>query len=356
MSPLVSIITPTYNFQRYIEECILSVVKQTYKNWEMIIVDDASTDNTLKIVNFYLRKDKRIKLIKHRKNWGIRRLKDTYNQALKISRGKYIAILEGDDFWPSYKLEKQINSLENTNAVLSFGDCILISEEGYGFDILHHTHNKDLLENNPVGSILPLFASLDFNFAPVTVVIRKDVLMKIGGFKKGKRYLFVDFPTFLHLSIFGRFCYERKILGYWRRHSASSWFNFAKKTSAMGREEMRSAFFEFLKRNKININSKALTQIEKKQTKFIKIKRENKIKSLLLYKLLFCRSFNQVYSFAHSVLKRKQITIKIKILSFLVLFLFPLRKGLFFLSFVYKLFLYHLVTFIMFIKNIYERR
>jgi len=77
MSKLVSIITPTYNHERYIGECIESVLKQTYKNWEMLIVDDGSSDKTVEIVEKYAAQDSRIKLILHDENYGPYRLKDT---------------------------------------------------------------------------------------------------------------------------------------------------------------------------------------------------------------------------------------------------------------------------------------
>ena len=114
MQPLVSVITPTYNHEKYIEECINSVLSQTYDNWEMIIVDDASSDNTAKIVERYAQEDSRIKLIVHKKRYGPWKLKQTYNEALKKSKGELIAILEGDDYWiQDNKLQLQIDLMES---------------------------------------------------------------------------------------------------------------------------------------------------------------------------------------------------------------------------------------------------
>ena len=89
----VSIITPTYNHEKYIEDCIKSVLKQTYEDWEMIIIDDASTDNTVKIAEKYEKEDSRIKLIAHEENYGPYRLYETYNEAFNKSKGQFIAIL-----------------------------------------------------------------------------------------------------------------------------------------------------------------------------------------------------------------------------------------------------------------------
>lgn len=114
---LVSIITPAYNTEKYIAQTIESVQKQTYKNWEMIIVDDCSQDDTVKIVEEYAKKDSRIILLKNCKNSGV---SFSRNQALKHSQGDYIAFLDSDDLWIEDKLEKQINFMKDNNYVLTY--------------------------------------------------------------------------------------------------------------------------------------------------------------------------------------------------------------------------------------------
>ncbi len=107
-NPLVSIITPTYNHEKFIGTCIESVLKQTYQNWEMIIIDDGSTDKTGVVVAKY--DDDRIKYVKQ-ENLGIWKLSETYNKALDMSMGDLVAILEGDDAWPNFKLEEQVKDI-----------------------------------------------------------------------------------------------------------------------------------------------------------------------------------------------------------------------------------------------------
>ena len=108
--PKVSIITPTYNGEKFIERAIKSVLWQTFKDWEMIIVDDASTDKTVKIVKEYAQKDSRIKLIELKENSGGPAIPRTI--AYKEARGEYIAFLDQDDiYYPEY-LELKINYLE----------------------------------------------------------------------------------------------------------------------------------------------------------------------------------------------------------------------------------------------------
>lgn len=109
---LVSIITPTYNCGKYICETINSVLHQTYTNWEMIIVDDCSTDNTKKIVSQYLLKDNRIQYYFLESNVGAAMAR---NKAMQYAKGKYMAFLDSDDLWEKDKLEKQIIFMENNH-------------------------------------------------------------------------------------------------------------------------------------------------------------------------------------------------------------------------------------------------
>ena len=101
---LVSIVTPTWNCASFICETIRSIQAQTYQNWELIISDDCSTDNTKEVIKPYLQEDSRIKYICNDKNSGAA---ITRNNALKVATGKWIAFLDSDDLWLPEKLEKQ---------------------------------------------------------------------------------------------------------------------------------------------------------------------------------------------------------------------------------------------------------
>lgn len=98
---LISIITPCYNSEKYIAETIESVISQVYKNWEMLIVDDCSTDKSLEIASFYAKKESRIKIFKNSKNQGACYSR---NFAIKMAQGEYIAFIDSDDLWNSDKL------------------------------------------------------------------------------------------------------------------------------------------------------------------------------------------------------------------------------------------------------------
>lgn len=118
MNDLVSIITPSYNTAEYIAETIESVQAQTYMNWEMIIVDDCSTDNTDEVVKPYL-SDERIKYLKNEKNSGAA---VSRNYALREAKGRWIAFLDSDDVWRPEKLERQITFMNDHKYMFSFTD------------------------------------------------------------------------------------------------------------------------------------------------------------------------------------------------------------------------------------------
>jgi len=125
--PQVSIITPTYNCARFIEETIKSVQAQTFTDWEMIISDDCSTDNTKEVIAPYLASDSRIKYICNDKNSGAA---ITRNNALRIASGRWIAFLDSDDLWLPEKLEEQISFMETNDYAFTYHEYSEISEDG----------------------------------------------------------------------------------------------------------------------------------------------------------------------------------------------------------------------------------
>lgn len=126
MAALVSIIMPSYNSAKFIADSIDSVISQTYFNWELLIVDDCSTDNTTAIVQTFTA-DARIKLSILDKNSGAGIARNT---AVSMAQGKYIAFLDSDDLWKPAKLERQLQFMEQNNQpfAFSFYDCI--AEDG----------------------------------------------------------------------------------------------------------------------------------------------------------------------------------------------------------------------------------
>ena len=222
--PLVSIITPTYNHERFIEYCIKSVISQTYSNWEMLIIDDASSDRTIEIIKQYVKNDIRIKYLKHKENYGIYKLSESYNEALNISRGKFIAILEGDDCWPRDKLEKQLPLFNEDEVVLTWGRGAYISTEGKLIGLMPfpkiNPKSKCIYQNKPIGIALKKLLIENFIVPTASIIIKKNTILSIGGFKQPLNIYFVDYPTWLELSLKGEFRFLNYVLGYWRRHSS----------------------------------------------------------------------------------------------------------------------------------------
>lgn len=124
---LVSIITPVYKCESLIKETIECVINQSYKNWEMILVDDCSPDNSAKIVKEYAKKDNRIKYIKLDKNSGAAIAR---NKALEKAKGRFIAYLDSDDLWKKDKLEKQVDFMIKNNCAFCCTDYEKIKEDG----------------------------------------------------------------------------------------------------------------------------------------------------------------------------------------------------------------------------------
>ena len=216
--PLFSIITPTYNHEFFIKDCIESVLSQIYKNWELIIVDDGSTDNTFSIAKKYMYKYPNIRVFQQ-VNKGPFRLDETYNFALSKSNGEYIAILEGDDSWLENKLVIQNKAfISNPDAILSWGKVNFIAGDSNKIIKTLPVDSFDYYNNKPFPIILH---SLYFNnFIPaVSIIIKKESLLEIGGFKSLEGLPLVDYPTLLELALLGEFCFIDKILANWRIYS-----------------------------------------------------------------------------------------------------------------------------------------
>lgn len=127
MDNKISIITPVYNCEKLIANTIETVINQTYTNWEMLLVDDCSTDNSQKIIEEYIKKDNRIKYFQLEQNSGAAVAR---NYALEKSEGRFIAYLDSDDLWKPEKLEKQVKFMLEHNYAFSCTDYEKIDEQG----------------------------------------------------------------------------------------------------------------------------------------------------------------------------------------------------------------------------------
>ena len=164
---LVSIIMPAFNCGRFVKESIQSVLSQSYENWELLIVNDCSTDNSLEIISSFL--DPRITVISNSDNLGVA---ETRNVAITAARGQYIAFLDSDDIWLEGKLKRQLAELNaNENAICCHTSFQRIDEFGNNIGVVYaveHVDFKLMLKGNFIGN---LSAILDRS--KVDIVIRQ---------------------------------------------------------------------------------------------------------------------------------------------------------------------------------------
>ncbi|MGO1369358.1 glycosyltransferase family 2 protein [Senegalia sp. (in: firmicutes)] len=164
--PNVSIVTPVYNSEKLISETIESVLDQTYKDFEMIIVDDCSTDESSNMIQRYADIDKRIRYFKLDKNSGAAVAR---NKGIDIARGRFICFLDSDDLWTHTKLEEQLAFMKEKDIEFSFTSYSLIDEDGNELKKIVNIPKKidyeGLLKNTIIGCL--------------TVIIDRE---KIGDF------------------------------------------------------------------------------------------------------------------------------------------------------------------------------
>lgn len=251
MQPLISIITPNYNCAKFIAIAIESVQKQTYQNWEMLIQDDCSKDNSLTIAMSYALYDSRIKVKINDQNSGAA---ITRNNAIERSKGEYLAFLDSDDIWYPTKLERQLQFMLKHNCSFSFTKYLHIDENGSTLKkeaqiIRHLTYNKllrhcwpgcltvmykqdidnkiyanDIKKNNDHALFLKVLKKHQFGIGIDECLakyrIRKDSISrdKINVFKnfitvihefEGKNLLFSYYCVFTHMMIKTFFKYKR---------------------------------------------------------------------------------------------------------------------------------------------------
>lgn len=223
MGPRVAIITPTYQHARFIEACVRSVFEQTEQDWEMVIVDDGSTDGTADLAE--RNQDPRIQVIRN-SHRGLLRLGEAYSAALAVTSAPLVAVLEGDDTWPNYKLARQIPLFANPDVVLSYGAAELIDKDGVCYARYDRHPGSTAKDNYPLTSILPHLVPNNF-VVSATVIVRRSALDGIGGFWQPQGVPYVDHPTWLRLALEGRFAHCPFVVGRWRRHPAQYTTEFA---------------------------------------------------------------------------------------------------------------------------------
>lgn len=214
--PKVDILTITYNQERYINKCIDSVLAQTYDNWQMIVVDDGSDDQTRDKIKAY--KDDRIVLIclPHR---GIEKLKASYGTALEHGHGELLAILDGDDWWPPDKLAIEVPFFQSEQVVLAFGSANLYNEDNRFIKCARlPKFARGLQEGNAI--IHKILSEYYFPYS-VTTMLRRSAISALGGFVQPEELPLVDLPTWLNLLQNMKCVGIPEVLGCYRVHDES---------------------------------------------------------------------------------------------------------------------------------------
>ena len=204
----VSIITPSWNSEKYIINTVESVRKQTYSNWEMIIVDDGSTDDTFEIISNLAKEDNRIKIYKQRVNGGAAKAR---NRALQEVTGRFVAYLDADDIWKPEKLEMQVKFMKKHN---------------YGFCCTSYEVIDD--EGNALKKEVYMLSELDY-MGFLTNNLLQTVGIMVDTHIVNKEYLIMpdirrrqDAATWLQILKAGYKCYGMKeILAEYRRTQGS---------------------------------------------------------------------------------------------------------------------------------------
>ncbi len=202
--PLVSVIIPCYNHEKYLEQSILSVINQTYKSIELIVIDDGSKDNSVEMIK-NLQKTSDFKFIVQ-ENMGVCK---TLNKAIKLSTGKYISILASDDYWDLTKIEKQVNILENSNSEFCFAQAV-------EFDA------KEKKEIFPKEVNLNRINKIIFikNIVPAgTIFFTRNLYNQLNGFDENLKM--EDWDFVVRSSYLTNFSFIKEPLLYYRSHDSN---------------------------------------------------------------------------------------------------------------------------------------
>jgi glycosyltransferase involved in cell wall biosynthesis len=219
--PLVTIVSPCYNQERYIAACAESALAQTYPSWEQVFVDDGSTDETCRILDSF--RDSRFRVVR-RPHRGLGALAEAYNVALAESRGSLVAILEGDDRWPPDKLAVQVPVFDDPSVILSWGHAGLIGDAGEQLSPRAFARSSRAPARVSTRAAFRRLTRTNFLIPSVTVMVRRAALDSIGGFRQSGSGLFVDLPTWLWLTAVheGHVTFVNEVLGIYRVHQAQT--------------------------------------------------------------------------------------------------------------------------------------
>jgi glycosyltransferase involved in cell wall biosynthesis len=207
-TPLVSVIIPCYNHENYVEQCVLSVINQTYKNIQLIVIDDGSKDNSNQVLTAL--SSQYHFTYEHRLNHGLTK---TLNYAIKkYAAGKYIAVIASDDYWELDKIGKQVTFMETHE---DYGMCCGMAKIVDGDNNLRGIIGKNIKDAD-----LTLDNLLLVNKVPaLTAMYKRDAFLKLNGYDED--LYFEDWNLWLKIAQHYKIGIIREILGYYRLHEGN---------------------------------------------------------------------------------------------------------------------------------------
>lgn len=187
MKELVSVIMPVYNAETFLNQSIQSVIDQSYQDWELLIVDDCSSDNSASLIQHFAESDKRIKYFKTDKPSGSPTL--PRNIGIEKAQGRYIAFLDSDDVWLPHKLEEQLPLFKNKNTAIVFSNYEKITEEGKRNQRIvtapRTTNYKQLLCGNVIGCLTAIYDTQKIGKIYFESIHHEDYILWLAILKEG---------------------------------------------------------------------------------------------------------------------------------------------------------------------------
>lgn len=219
-SPLVSVIVPCYNHEKYIEKCLLSVLNQTYQSIQLLVIDDGSKDNSFSIIKSMA--EQYGFFCQYQNNRG---LSTTLNCTIKeYAKGDYICCLASDDYWPANKLELQVAFMENNPQYeLTYGKALEFDDENQESTLIGEIYQGRIFNE-----------LIKRNFVPaLTIMYRRKVFNHIGGYDESLRI--EDWDFLLRVANLFQIAGINQLLGYYRKHLQNSMNNY----KAIKEQELR---------------------------------------------------------------------------------------------------------------------
>lgn len=208
-SPRISVVMPVYNTERYLRQATESILNQTFRDFEFIIIDDCSTDSSPEIIQEYAGKDRRIRVLHNSRNLNNARAR---NRGIKVATGKYVAQMDSDDISLPNRLKKQFKFMEEHPEVVVSGGAVELIDENdrplgvKRFPLSDQEIRKHIFRHNPLWHPLTIF--------------RKDILDRVEGYDPNLAVA-VDYELYFRMGQFGNFANLPEVMLRYRIHPAN---------------------------------------------------------------------------------------------------------------------------------------